>query len=48
MRRNAEQISPAGRRAYDTRDEFCLAVSFMSAGILLPRPARVLEIQNTL
>src|SRR5439155_19848306 len=29
----------AGRRSCDTRDEFCASVSFISAGVLLPRPA---------
>src|SRR5438876_7498896 len=29
----------AGRRTCDTRDDFCASVSFMSAGVLLRRPA---------
>jgi len=29
----------AGRRTWDTRDEFCASVCFMSAGVLLRRPA---------
>src|SRR5437899_2006431 len=29
----------AGRRTCDTRDEFCASVSFIGAGVLLPRPA---------
>src|SRR5438093_6172615 len=30
---------PAGRRTYDARAEFCVAVGSLSAGVLLPRPA---------
>src|SRR5206468_8411466 len=32
-------LALAGRRTCDTRDEFCASVSFISAGVLLPRPA---------
>src|SRR5439155_22939033 len=31
--------SRAGRRTYDTWDESTIVVSFVSAGVLLPRPA---------
>src|SRR5207237_793387 len=29
----------AGRQTYDTRDEFCVAICSLSAGVILPRPA---------
>src|SRR5206468_7625382 len=35
----SNKIILAGRRTWDTRDEFCASVSFMSAGVLLRRPA---------
>src|SRR5439155_21076715 len=41
-RSHVDGIAPdgvAGRRTYDTRDEFCVALFSISAGVLLPRPA---------
>ena len=37
--RGSIKMRLAGRRTWDTRDEFCASVSFMSAGVLLRRPA---------
>src|SRR2546425_10465056 len=39
LEERARGINLAGRRTYDTRDELSVAVSFVSAGVLLPRLA---------